>query len=205
MNYYDEILNKIENLINNDKYEDARSLLLTELNVPYIPKDIEQKFNEYLQLIKENTFTVKNLSDEDIINYLKLDGTKQFIAIKELNNKNLRDYIDVCEEYLKSNGQKEAQVLLIESLIRQEINYTFKYNNSFFNPKECLVPEESNGFLKGNELLSDFYFKDPSKLKMAIQLLYKDCILYLPNSYTPEQGEELAKKIENYIEKAFEC
>lgn len=205
MNYYDEILSKIEDLINKNEYDEAKSLLLAELKVPYIPKEIEQKLNEFLELIKEKTFIIKSLSDEEIIEYLKSDNTKQLIAIKELNNKNLRDYIDICEDYLKTNGHKEAKVLLIESLIRQEINYKFIYENITFNPKDCLSPENSEGFLKGYEILNDFYLKDPSKLQMAIQLLYKECILYLPNSYNIEQGEQLSQKIINYIEKAFEC
>ena len=205
MNYYDEILIKIENLISNSKYDEAKSLIITELSVPYIPKDIEKKFNEYLNLIKEKTFTIKNLSDEEIIVYLNDDSIKQLIAVKELNNKNLRDYIDICDNYLKKDGQLEAKVLLIESLIRQEINYKFTYNDVLFNPRECILPEESDGFKKAIELLNEHYLKDPSKLQMAMQLLYKECMLYLPNSYSSNHGEKLALKIVNYIEKAFEC
>ena len=49
-NYYDEILTEIENLIKEGKYDDANFLVQKELNMPYIPIDVEQKLKSF----KEN-------------------------------------------------------------------------------------------------------------------------------------------------------
>lgn len=204
MNYYDELLDNIDSLINNKEYSEAQSLIKNELNLPYIPSEIEEKLNEYLILINEATFTLKSLTDEDILNYLNLDETKQLIAVDELSRKNLRDYIDVIDNYLKGDGFVNAKALLIDSLIRQEINYNFKYVNNcsfiYFNPSKLNKIEDTDDFNYALKEIQNFYLKDPSKSQMGAELLYKEALLTLPNNIN---GKLVSKKIIKYIENAF--
>ena len=203
MNYYDELINNIDTLINNKDYEQAKSIILNELNLPYIPSEIEQKLNNYLSQIKQATFALKSLTDEDISAYLKASYEKQLIACDELGKRNLRDYIDVCNNYLKSNGFKNAKALLIDSLIRQEINYAFEYVNDSslltFNPSKLKVIEETDGFINAKTKLEENYMKDPSKVQMGLELLYKEALLSLP----AEISEDVAENIIVYIDEAF--
>ena len=204
MNYYDELIIKIEELMKDLAYDEAKSLIINELNLPYIPNDIEVKLNNYLSQIKEATNVYKSLTDDDLIEYLKDNETKQLIAVNELNKKNLRDYIDICNEYLKNDGFINAKALLIDSLIRQEINFNFIYVNNCslieFNPSKLKVIEETDDFKKALNTIEDNFMKDPSKSTMAIELLYKEALLSLPNTIN---GEIIAEKIINYIDSAF--
>lgn len=203
MNYYDELIKNIDTLINNKDYEQAKSIILNELNLPYIPSEIEQKLNNYLSQIKQATFALKSLTDEDISEYLKGNFEHQLIACDELGKRNLRDYIDVANEYLKSDGYKNAKALLIDSLIRQEINYAFEYVNDgsllAFNPSKLKVIEETEEFIKTKSEIENHYMKDPSKIQMGLELLYKEALLSLPNTIS----FEVSKKIINYIDDAF--
>lgn len=203
MNYYDELIKNIDTLINNKNYEQAKSIILNELNLPYIPSEIEQKLNNYLSQIKQATFALKSLTDEDISEYLKGNFEHQLIACDELGKRNLRDYIDVANEYLKSDGYKNAKALLIDSLIRQEINYAFEYVNEgsllVFNPSKLKVIEETEEFIKTKSEIENHYMKDPSKIKMGLELLYKEALLSLPNAIS----FEVSKKIIDYIDDAF--
>lgn len=210
MNYYDDTLIKIDDLIKNENYEQAKALIISELNISYVPREFERKLKEYLDLIKERTYKMEVISDEEIIDYLNLDEVKQLLAIKELNNKNLRDYIDICEKYLKDGTKyKQAKVLLIESLIEQEINYVFDYVNDSsllrFNPKDVKKPTDSDGFIEAYKILDDHFMKNPSMFKMASELLYKQCIMALPLNYSKQDGIKLANNIIQEITKAFEC
>ena len=203
MNYYDEILNEIQDLISEEKYDEAKSIILNELNISYVPKDVETKLYELLDEIKSKTFVVKELKDEQIEEFLKMDENHQLLAVDALNKKNLREYIDLCQNYLLSDGYVNAKVLLIDSLIRQEINYEFKYKDNSFNPRNLIRVEESEGFIEGINNIRDKFMKNPSMMKMAEQLMYKEAILSLPNNLHKDDGIALANKIEKYILDAF--
>lgn len=204
MNYYDELIEKIENLLSEKEYEEVKTLIISELNLPYVPKDIESKLNSYLSIIKNATYTIKTLSDDEILNYLDDSFDKQLLAVDELSRKNLRDYIDCCDSYLKGSGYANAKALLIDSLIRQEINYNFSFLNDGslieFNPSEMNVIEETDDFKDALKILGEYYLKDPSKLQMGTELLYKESLLTLPMQIN---GKNVSKKIIDYIDKAF--
>ncbi len=205
MNYYDEILKKIEELITKDE-DKARELIEEELKQAYIPYDTQEKLLKYQDRLRKS-FIKKELSDEDIISYLKDSKEKQLLAVSVLDRKNLREYIDICNEYLKSDGFINAKVLLVDSLIRQEIGdniYLNKDGLEFnFIPKFQLPIEESDGFLSGNKYLEEYYLKDPSKLAMAKSLLYKELMLQLPINVEESEGIIIAKDIIEYISDAF--
>lgn len=204
MNYYEELIKNIEELISSNKLNEAGKLINEELSLPYIPKDIEEKLLIYSDTLKENSRVRNSLDDDEIVEYLFSKDEKQLIAVDTLSKKNLRDYIDVCEEFLKGNGNVNAKALLIDSLIRQSINYDFIYvNNSLllkFNPVNLQIIEETDGFIEASKAISDNYFKDPSKIQLGLQLLFKEAILSLPNEI---DGKIVSKKIIDYIENAF--
>ena len=52
-NYYTEIIEEIKQLLQQEKYDDANFLLRKELEMPYIPQEVEK---ELKQLQKECTF-----------------------------------------------------------------------------------------------------------------------------------------------------
>lgn len=207
MNYYEDVLERINGFINKEEYEEAKRLILNELDVPYVPKDFEDRLKELLSFINEKTFKVNVLSDEDIEKYLYMDENHQLIAVDELNRKNLRDYIEICNRYLKSNCFINGKVLLIDSLIKQEINYEFECmkNNEIirFNPSEIDPIEKSSGYLSCLNALRERFMKEPSMLYMAEQLLYKEAIMALPFNIDKDNGIKLADKIETYIKDAF--
>jgi len=204
MNYYEEILNEIEENIDNGQFLDAERLIRNELSVSYIPRDVERKLNEYLSRIRRDSFEKRSLSDEQIEDYLQKDEIHQLMAVDELNKKNLRNYVDTVQSYLSGDGYLNGKVLLIDSLIRQEINCDFIYNGKTFNPSKIIVPEKSEGFLSALELIRERFMKDPSMMAMAEQLLYKEALMALPETLNKEEGIAIADKIIVYILNAFE-
>lgn len=204
MNYYDELLANIDKLISESKDEEALSIIQNELNLPYVPREIEEKLNKYLSKINVAKTGLKSLTDDEIIEYLSSNYEHQLLAIDALNKKNLRDFIDVCENYLKGDGFINAKALLIDSLIRQEIDYVFTYvnNGSFieFNPAKLNPEDETEDFIKCRDILQDYYMKDPSKYQLGLQLLYKEALLSLPNTIN---SGVVSEKIIAYIDDAF--
>ena len=204
MNYYDEIIRQIQELIDNGEYDEAKRLIQNELSISYVPRDVDEKLRELFRAINVSAHEYKPLNDETIEEYLYKDDNYQLIAVSELDKKNLRDYIDLCEDYLLSDGFENAKALLIDSLIRQEVNYEFEYKDSSFNPSKITKVGESEGFLSALEAIQDKFMKNPSMSQLAIELLYKEVLMALPKTYNRQEGIELADKIEKYIIDAFE-
>ncbi len=207
MNYYDELIEKIQNLLKDEEYDSAKSLIEDELKVAYVPRDVEEKLIQYQKIVRQNTLQNKSLSDEQIEEYLKLDENHQLLAVDELGRKNLRDYYDLCNRYLNSNGYRNAKVLLIDSLIRQEINKEYSYTDREamvqFNPSRLKVIEETDGFKSAMNDLQEIYMKEPSIFLMSQDLLFKECMLALPRNLNEEEGKQLALKISRFIDDAF--
>lgn len=207
MDYYEELFNKIDLLIIEEKCEECLKIVEEELEVSYIPRDDENKLKDYYSFLKDKTYKVSSLSDEDIEEYLFSDKQKQLLAVDALNNKNLRDYKQLCEKFLMSDGLVNAKVLLIDSLIKQEINDTFvclKDNEKItFNPSFIIPFEESNEFIYGLNSIEDHYMKEPSKSILAKQLLYKEFILNYPLTFQMDEINEIITNIIDYIETAF--
>ncbi len=209
MDYYADLIKRIDTLIEEEKFQDALKTVEEELSVAYVPRDVENKLNDYLEVIKGKISDYKNysLSDEEIEKYLKADSAKQLLAVQSLSYKNLRDYTDTVNEYLCSDGYINAKVLLIDALIKQEIGEEIRMEEKGmsyeFIPKYLLPVEESDGFLEGDRLLQDRYMKEPSKYLIARQLLYKEMMLLLPLNQDDDEGRIIAERIIEYVEKCF--
>lgn len=206
MSYYEELISKLDKFIKNNEFLKAKEIIDNELKLPYIPIDVLNKLNDYKALIPKESVKF-SLNDDEIIDYLKANPEKQLIAVECLNKKNLREYIDVCNEYLKSDGFINAKVLLIDSLIKQDIGDDIYFNNDgleyTFIPKYIMPPEESVGFIVAIKRLNDLFMKEPSMLEMAKSLVYKECLLALPINLDEVEGEQLADSIYDYVLKAF--
>jgi len=207
MNYYDETLEKINKLLKENKDEEIKSIIENELKVPYLPKEFEEKIKDIYSKLSISKISNKELSYDEIKDYLFSTPERQLIAVDQLNNYNLRDYIDLINEYLTSDGFINAKALLIDSLVNQEISEEIKYSSDgvdyTFIPRFIVPIEKSDGYLSAIKYLNDYYMKDPSKLLMAKDLVYKEALLSLPLNLEEEEGQIIAKKAIEYIEDAF--
>ena len=208
MNYYDETIEKIKEYIDCNDFLSAKAIILEELKQVYIPADFEKSLYSYLSIINDNLNTNKTYSINDIEAFLMQDEQHQLIAVDYLDKLNLRDYIDICDSYLRQGSYKNGKVLLIDSLIRQQVDHEFTYiddNNTYnFNPIKIPKIEESDIYKYIYNVLNDYYMKEPSKLMLAIQLLNKEMLLSLPNIIDIQYGNDIADKIINYIDSAFD-
>ena len=203
MDYYKDLILNIENKLKEEKYSEAETLINEELALPYVPKDILEKLHD-LKHFLPNDHKNKLLSDEEIASYLKGDPYHQLIAVDYLDMLNLRNYYDICNDFLKSKGFINAKVLLIASLISQQISDEYDLNKDDleyrFIPRYCMLPEESTGYNAALKILSDYYMKEPSSFLMAKDLLYKECFMYLPLSYDEDEADIIANNIISYLD-----
>ena len=157
MNYYEDILKKIEELIDQGNHEDARRLILNELDMPYVPKDFEETLHDLLMQINDTDKNVRKFSEEEILSFLDKDEKYQLIAVSELDRMNLRNHLDVIARYLMNEERSvNAKALLIDSLIAQQIDEPFLYKSKdkeiSFVAKDLKRADQGECFEKVNQI-----------------------------------------------------
>ena len=99
MDYYKELVSNIEKAIESADYDKASKLIDDELSLPYVPKDVLERLREFKENIPAKDIN-RALSEEEIREYLKGNEFRQLVAVEQLNKLNLREYYDLCNEYL---------------------------------------------------------------------------------------------------------
>lgn len=211
MNFYEELIQSIEKLIDEKKYEEARAKIIDELSMPYVPNDIYETLESFMDKLEELVPSKgDSLSDEDIIEYLKSDDRSlQLIAVNYLDRMNLREYLDIVSEFLvSSNGDDEVKTMLISSLINQEIGEEIKVDKSGmeyeFIPKYVMSVEESDGYLRAVVRFDEVLFKNPTYYNLAIELFTKEAYRALPVNIDDDEALVMADNIIRHIYRLFE-
>lgn len=197
-NYYDELVENIKTAIDNKEYDKALNLIKEEFKMPYIPMDVEEVLKNFLLVIPHDEKSKAiNFEAEDIEKMLKGDYEHQITAINYLDSINVRNYMDIIEEYLKSNADRLLKSLLIMTLVNQEIQKEItmidkgqEYN---FIPMSIEPPHLTDGYQNAYKIISDVLENDdPSSAKMAFEVLLKECYLALPSTYEIDEAKPLA-------------
>ncbi|AUF83645.1 DUF3196 domain-containing protein [Mesoplasma syrphidae] len=152
MNFYDEIILEISELINNSDYHQAMTIISQELAMPYIPAEVELKLLQFKKqilnlsdgLIKNSgaqTFSIENIqkmlnNENDIIS--------QTIAINNIDKVNIRLIVDDIKKYLLNpKVASQNKTFLLFALLKQDFDMElemFKNSEHFtINPIELSV------------------------------------------------------------------
>lgn len=205
-NYYDEILQEIQDLIDHKQYQEAFVLLKREKSMPYIPRDIEVKLDRMIKDIRYLMSDKKSNTEVDIdtlLEALRGNSQEQLLACNELSKKNLRDCTAEIKEYLSDDPFTEAAAILVESIAEQEIQEEFTWNKdhveyTFYG--DSITPcAKSKGFLQALKLLESWFSKNPDMFEMSKTLLIHEVFVFLPLSYDEDDAESLAYDIAEQI------
>lgn len=210
LNYYDECLAAISDLMQKKEYISALKLIESELSMPYVPADsltkLKLAYKECQFKVKENE-PVRSLSPEEIENALHSNEECQIMAVNALNKCNLRDMLDIVKEYLFNEHSAMAGALLMESLIKQQISeeITVKTDQGeiTFIPRYTELPYESDGFLQAQKLLEQWFLNEDAGLyQLCMQILIQEAYLAMPINYEGDESLILALSITRYV---FDC
>ena len=191
---------EIENLIKEGKYGDANFLVQKELNMPYIPIDVEQKLKSFKRELNYHLSDEKEIREDSLdslLRRLKGKPKSQLAAASVLVTRNLRECLIEIKDYLSKDPCPEAAALLIEGLAEQEISDEFtliKNGVEYTFWSDDIIPiYKSAGFLKAQSYLKDWLENDhPDFYEMAKTLLIHEVYLFLPLSYDEDEAEDLA-------------
>ena len=106
-NYYQEMLNEISRLIETESYDQAQGIVREELSMPYVPQTVQKQLQEFARELKTLTRSEKRpsvISRDQLQVSLAGGGEKAVDAINQLADVNIRNYLDIIEDYLLSNN-----------------------------------------------------------------------------------------------------
>jgi len=208
MNYYDEILKKIQNLIIENKNQEALDLVNEELNVSYVPKEVETELRAAKQMLLTRLTANEHheIQPEKVFKLLEnpqLPLEEKLGILDILARTNLRQYFSEIRNLLNSANDNELKTSLIYLLADQKVDETFIYHNGLeevtVNPatfdfkKAELVPVETIHALENN-LPEDYPQLVPMAKTVAITFYYK--IFPLAANYA---WDKLAQAIKNRL------
>lgn len=199
-NYYDEIIDEIKQLITDGQNDLAYSKILNELNMPYIPLDIERKLEALYQEVKYVDRKAKVFDDDRIEEYLRHNDESSLLAIDRLAKLNVRNYLKPIKDFLINDPNKYAAGLLIDILIEQNINEEIEFHKDGvvynFIPSYLTSCKDNKAYsIAYDDLAKWLENNNPSYLKMADQLLIQQLFLALPLCIEADEATDLAYSI----------
>ena len=205
---YQDILNEIQTLITSGEVKQARSRILEELNMPYVPHDVENELNKLLNGVGLPEAKKVLLSDEQLEQWLLGNNPqRQVAALNQLQNSNLRNYTALIQQAFDTQCDLAMQSLLISMMIEQQINESFHVErNGFaieFVPAVIEYPLECEGVIQAVEQLREWYENEnPSFLNLCLDVLAKECYLMLPMSVDETDSLALCLAVIQYVYQA---
>lgn len=208
-NYYDEIITKIEKLIDEQDYQQAFAVITNELSMPYIPSDIEAKLVFFLNEIKGNNQSGRVFNIEMLDDYLfSEDINKISRAINYLADSNIRNHLDSVREFLLSDKPNGLKCMLVDILAEQNITeelVMLKDDLYYeFTPSYIIRPCESEVFVLCKQFIETELIGYPTYIKMAITVLINQLFSYLPLNYDVNEVNVLALSIIYHVLKMMD-
>lgn len=204
-NFYEEKLENISKLMNDNDFAEARRLIEEELKMPYIPKKYEGRFIELLNDIKLKTMDDKKvamtLSLDVALEYLTSeDEERELIALEVLSEHNLRYCKDVLKNRIETwpSNKNMMKAFLFELLVDQEIDIDINYDGQIINPKNRGSIMQNSNVLNIYKILQTSFEKNPSLTQMATQEFERYLLLIYPN--VPDNHNEFAEDFKKVIE-----
>ena len=201
---YQSILIEIETLLKDEAYEEASQRINSELSMPYLPRDFEEKI---LLLKKECDYYLADKKEtsgyslEDILEDLKsADPAIQLKAASSLGGVHLASITDELKEFLASNPNPEAAALVIETIANQGVKDTFIYKQDgqeiSFKGDEVVPVEKSQCFYTCLDLLKGYLECDYAYfLHLSINELVHRFFRHLPLSFPLESAHDIVNEV----------
>ena len=211
-NYYDDVLEKIKNLIQTKEYTAAIELLTAELNQVYLPEDYEDIFhdlyNEAQSYILDDEDETTIISKKELSRLLSGNREQQFAAINNLEDLNLRNYIDVIQEFMISDNLAQLKGRLLDLCVAQNIDIEFDFLGSDGLIKVNPTTLESVDDMEFIELAFDYFnnhlYKNPSLIQICQIALVEKVYSIYPKMFLVDNLESICIAIIEEVNEMFD-
>lgn len=213
-NYYEDVIEKIKDLIKFKKYSAAIELLKAELNQVYLPQDYEDEFhdlyNEAQSYILEETDSepVNIMSEEELLALLNGSVEQQFAAINSLEDLNLRNYLEMIQDFLLSNSLAQLKGRMLDLCVSQNINEEFLFKSSegiiSVNPNSLQSVDEMEFITLAFDYFNNHLYKNPSLIQICQIALVEKVYSIYPKVFLIDNLEEICTSVIDEVNEMFD-
>lgn len=213
-NYYEDVIEKIKDLIKFKKYSAAIELLKAELNQVYLPQDYEDEFhdlyNEAQSYILEETDSepVNIMSEEELLALLNGSVEQQFAAINSLEDLNLRNYLEIIQDFLLSNSLAQLKGRMLDLCVSQNINEEFLFKSSegiiSVNPNSLQSVDEMEFITLAFDYFNNHLYKNPSLIQICQIALVEKVYSIYPKVFLIDNLEEICTSVIDEVNEMFD-
>ncbi len=211
-NYYDKVIDRVKKLIKTQKYNVALELLSIELNQVYLPHEYEDAFhdlyNEAESYILDDEEYIEVLSEKELVTMLNGSPEQQFAAINNLDNLNLRNYIEVIQDYFLTDSFPQLKGRLLDLCSVQKIDHVFIFKGSDGIVEVNPILQESVDDMEFINLAFDYFnnhlYKNPSLIQIAQIALVEKVYSIFPKVFLVDNLEEICESVISEINEMFD-
>ncbi len=190
--YYEEQQRLIDQLVSEDKFEEAHKLIDEELSMPYIPSKFESYLLSTLNKIPlDSRVDGYSISVEKIIDLLiKLDDSKNELSdvIKSLSKFNLNLEKEELEYYFAKSNNKRNRSILFELLIELGIDMDTPLGNPI---NSSSIMDDAN-YINDVNIINDKLSDHSNYIEVCVDLLKE---IYLTKHIGQELEGEYAEMV----------
>ena len=209
--FYRDLLSNINDLINKKQYQKALNLIDEELNMPFVPQQIEDRlvsFKEEILPHLENETKQQFLSNQQLYQYLTSTDAKCYKALQFLKQANVRNYLPIVESILADSSVNHLiKSLLFEILIDQrvdkEIVFVSHNKSQKINPISTDKVLQQESFNLVNKKLEAFVKNNPSFLNQCQLVLVNALYDLYPDMLSESEVDIYCLSIIRYVFKAY--
>ena len=211
-NYYEELLENLKALMQQQEYQKAYDLVVEELRMPYVPahvlcelESLEVELEQQLQVEKK----LPLLTVEEIQKALKGKPDEVYQALDSLGKSNIRNYLEPIQEYL-INPQSDRLVvsLLLELCMQQQVSTPLTYIHQATRytviPSEMRAPLADDTLQQAWQYMGELFENhNPSFLQQCRQVLIQYAYLEYPQSIVDDYLT-ISYRIVKYMYKLYD-
>lgn len=206
--YYRSLLNDLEHLIQEGKYQEVFNICKEELSLPYVPPEaleaLEQAESDSAAHLPLSSVS----SNVELSTLIKGNEAQKEKAVTLLKGMNLRQYEKEVQMLLDSNMLDEFKGELIEALMEQKVDTPYHIVKDgldiTFIPSSILPSAQDKTLFKTDQLLADWFENDePSMYSFCQRLLEQEIYENRPYDFSEIDPLILAKSIVRLVYEAM--
>lgn len=207
--YYEETIDIVKKLIEQEKHGEAQEILEQELKMPYVPLKYEATFVELLNDVRAKTSPDgakgSYVSKDVALDYLlSEDKEQEIMGLELLRSHNLRFDKEVLKRRIET-WPKEKSILkayLFELLVEQEIDIDVQWDEeTLMNPSNGSVMNDEQVAIAIDQVQHEFT-QNPSQREMAEDELQRYLLITYPE--VPVDGKQFGIAVSNVVKKMFD-
>ena len=206
-NYYESCLKTLNELISQNQEDQALTLVLSELAMPYVPQPYFSQF----EAIRDSIVIDRNqgsayFDDLDDISFaLKGNDALQHKALISLERMNLRVAMDDLKRWFADSLipdwiKKQLLFFMMEQELKENVFIKFKDKEIEVNSGTLRNPFNSSGFIEcEKELVSLLESHNPSLLLLCKAHLEQSALDAFPFTEVSLDAKQLVDQVESYL------